>query len=313
MKYIEEYREGEKCSGTYLCKTKQNLKTKNGKSYYSLVLQDKTGIADAKVWDLNNGIEDFDSMDYIHVDGLVTSFQGNLQWNVSRIRKSAEGDYDPKEYLPSTKKDVAAMYRELTGYVEGIRNPYLHQLAASYFVQDKDFIKKFKGHSAAKSIHHSFIGGLLEHTLGVVKICDLIAKNYPVIHRDLLLTAALFHDIGKIEELNVFPANDYTDDGQLLGHIFIGTEEVGRRIETIPDFPKKLATELQHCLLSHHGELEFGSPKKPAIVEAVALSHADNMDAKLQAMAELLDNSGQNEWLGYSKVFESNLRRTGDS
>ena len=192
-----------------------------------------------------------------------------------------------------------------------IKNPYLNKLAAGYFVDDPAFAKAFQFHSAAKSVHHGFVGGLLEHTLSVVKMCDYFAGFYKEINRDLLLTAAVFHDIGKTKELSVFPENDYTDDGQLLGHIIIGTEMVSDRIRQIPDFPEKLAVELKHCILAHHGELEYGSPKKPALLEAMALNLADNADAKMETMIEVLRAAGNNQgWLGYNRLLETNIRKT---
>lgn len=174
------------------------------------------------------------------------------------------------------------------------------------------FERRFKFHSAAKSVHHGFVGGLLEHTLGVTKNCDYFAKMYPVLNRDLLLTAAIFHDIGKLKELSTFPENDYTDAGQLLGHIMIGAEWVGDAIKSIDGFPVVLANELKHCILAHHGELEFGSPKKPALVEALALSFADNIDAKMETFRELLVNVPENDtkWQGYNRFMETNFRRT---
>ena len=205
------------------------------------------------------------------------------------------------------------MYAELAALVQSIKNPYLHQLAAGYFVEDKAFVKAFCFHSAAKSVHHGFVGGLLEHTLSVMKLCDYYAGYYKRINRDLLLTAALFHDIGKTKELSCFPENDYTDDGQLLGHIVIGAEMVGERIRQIPGFPDRLATELKHCILAHHGELEYGSPKKPALIEALALNFADNTDAKLQTMTEILNGAGDNQgWLGYNRLMETNIRKTSE-
>lgn len=161
-------------------------------------------------------------------------------------------------------------------------------------------------------MHHGFVGGLLEHTLGVTKNCDYFAKMYPILNRDLLLTAAIFHDIGKLKELSTFPENDYTDAGQLLGHIMIGAEWVGDAIKSIDGFPVVLANELKHCILAHHGELEFGSPKKPALVEALALSFADNIDAKMETFRELLVNVPENDtkWQGYNRFMETNFRRT---
>lgn len=311
MRFICELREGDNISGIYLCKNKQNLKTKAGKSYYSLLLQDKTGTVDAKVWDLNNGIEHFESMDFIKVDGMVTSFQGALQVNVRRVRRTQEQEYDMRDYLPTSRFSIDDMMKELTGYITTIQNPYLKALLESFFVKDAAFIKSFKEHSAAKSVHHGFVGGLLEHTLSVTKLCDFYCKRYPVLNRDLLLTAAMSHDIGKTTELSLFPANDYTDEGQLLGHIVVGTEMIHDKIRDIPNFPKVLANELKHCILAHHGELEYGSPKKPALVEALALNLADNTDAKMETMTEIFAGTADTtEWMGYNRLFESNLRKT---
>ena len=277
-------------------------------------MQDKTGTLDAKVWDPNSqGIDDFDTLDYIAVVGDVTSFQGALQLNVKRIRKAREGEYDSKDYLPVSDKDIDLMYQELTQFIQDMKNPYLKKLCSGFFLEDQDFERRFKFHSAAKNVHHGFVGGLLEHTLSVVKLCEYYTKAYPMLQRDLLLAAAMFHDVGKLEELSVFPENDYTDAGQLLGHILIGAELVGERIRAIPGFPVKLANELKHCILSHHGELEYGSPKKPAIAEALALSFADNTDAKMQTMKEALEaTNGNTGWLGYNRLFESNIRKTSE-
>lgn len=312
MKYIETLREGERIAGVYLCKFCQQALTKNGKAYLNVILQDRTGTIDAKVWDPNSqGIDDFEALDYIDVMGDVTSFMNALQVNVKRVRKAREGEYDPKDYLPVSSKDIEQMYEDLKKYIAKIQNPYLQELTASYYLRDEDFIRRFKFQSAAKTVHHGFVGGLLEHTLSVTKMCDYFADNYPILNRDLLLTAAIFHDIGKTEELSAFPENDYTDAGQLLGHIMIGVEMVGERIRQIPDFPVKLGNELKHCILAHHGELEYGSPKKPALAEALALNFADNADAKLETVTEILHAAGDNkEWLGFNRLLDSNIRKT---
>ena len=311
MKYIKDYKEGDRLSDIYLCKHKQSAVTKNGKPYDNVILQDKTGTIDAKIWDPNNaGIEDFDSMDYIEVYGDVTSFQGALQVNVKRVRKCREGEYTPADYLPVSKFGIPEMTEELLKFIGSIKNPYLHGVLEAFFVKDPDFLKAFQQSSAAKTIHHGFVGGLLQHTLAVTRLCDYYCTQYPILNRDLLLTAAICHDIGKTKELSLFPLNDYTEDGQFLGHIMIGTEMVGEKIRQIEDFPVLLANELKHCILSHHGELEFGSPKKPAIVEAVALSYADNTDAKMETFTEIMENSKEKGWLGYNRLFESNLRGT---
>lgn len=311
MNYINELRDGEMISDVYLCKNKVVAKTKAGKSYYSMQLQDRTGTIDAKVWDLNNGIAHFEAMNYIRIEAQVTSFNGTLQLNVKRVRVADEGEFDPTDYMPCSNNDIEVMYSELIDIVGNVSNVYLNKLLASFFIEDKAFIDKFKKHSAAKSIHHGFIGGLLEHTLSVAKVCEFMSTRYSIINRDLLVTAAIFHDIGKIDELSVFPENDYTDEGQLVGHIVMGTMMISDRIKTIEGFPIVLANELKHCILSHHGELEYGSPKKPAIIEALALSLADHMDAKLQTFTEFVNsNEDKTEWLGYNKLFESNVRLT---
>ncbi|HIX14632.1 MAG TPA: HD domain-containing protein [Candidatus Hungatella pullicola] len=312
MRFIESFREGMHVSDVYLCKNKQIALTKAGKEYGNLLLQDKTGTIDGKIWDLGSpGISNFETMDYVFVDADVTVFQNNYQLNIKRIRKASEDEYMPGDYLPLSSKDVDQMYGELMGFVKSIKNSYMRRLAESFFVDDKEFIKEFRFHSAAKSVHHGFVGGLLEHTLSVVKLCDYYASYYPMINRDLLLCGAMFHDIGKLRELSSFPENDYTDDGQLLGHIIMGTEMVSEKIKTIPDFPPKAAAELKHCILAHHGELEYGSPKKPALLEALALNLADNTDAKIETMMEALKNGGDNRgWLGFNRLMDSNIRRT---
>lgn len=314
MRYISELKEGMNVSEIYLCKVKNISRTKAGKTFYSLVLQDKTGIIDTKIWELNNGIEHFEQMDYVKVEGNVTSFQGSLQFNVRRLRKAREGEYSPIDYIPCTDKDINEMYRELTGFVNRLENTSLRQLLIAFF-GDKEFAVRFRSHSAAKRVHHGFMGGLLEHTLSVTRICSFFCEHYPILNRDLLISAALLHDIGKVDELSEFPENDYTDQGQLLGHIVMGTMMIDEKIRSIPGFPKKLATELKHCILAHHGELEFGSPKKPALIEALALHFADNTDAKMETFIEALaeENRNEGEWRGFNRLLESNIRATSQS
>ena len=311
MKYLKDYHDGDRVYDVYLCKHKQAAVTKNGKTYLNVILQDKSGTLDAKVWDPNSaGIEEFEPMDYIEVGGDVSSFQGALQISVKRVRVCREGEYNPADYLPVSKKDIEGMYQELLAMIQRTKNPFLKELLEAFFVKDTDFIKKFKNSSAAKSVHHGFVGGLLEHTLSVAKMCEFYCTQYPMLKRDLLITAALVHDMGKIREVSPFPLNDYTDDGNLLGHIVMGVEMVGEKVRDIPGFPPVLAGEIKHCILAHHGEYEYGSPKKPAIMEAVALNFADNTDAKMETFTELLENTDQTEWLGFNRLFDSNVRMT---
>ncbi len=318
MKYIENFHDGLRVAGVYLVKTKNLALTKNGKEYMNVTLQDRTGSVDAKVWEPNSpGINEFDVLDYVYVEGNVTVYNGTNQLSIQRLSVAEEGSYDPKDYLPVSERPLEEMAQELTTDIQSVQNPYLRQLLERFFVQDQAFRKEFMAHSAAKSVHHGYVGGLLEHTLSVTAICDYFAKHYPDLHRDLLVTAALCHDIGKVRELTKFPRNDYSDEGQLIGHIVIGYEMIMNAVREIPDFPPVLAAELGHCILAHHGELEYGSPKKPALMEAMALSFADNVDAKLETMREALgaaDRSGKskenNGWIGFNRLIDSNLRRT---
>ena len=308
MRYINELRDGEQVNGIYFCKVKNALKTKMGKSYYALTLQDKTGVVDAKIWELNNGIEHFEAMDYINVIGSVTMYQGSIQLNVTRVRKAGEGEYDMRDFMPTSERNMNEMAGELKGYISSVENTYLKTLLTKIFIDDKEFYKAFTVHSAAKSMHHGFVGGLMEHTLAVTKICDFLAKQYPMLNRDLLISGALLHDIGKVSELSAFPSNDYTDDGQLLGHIYMGTAKVNDAAKEIPGFPAKLLTEVSHCILSHHGKLEYGSPKKPSLAEAIAINFADDCDAKLEALKELFDSNPTMP--AYSKMLDNVVRRT---
>ena len=308
MKFIKDLNSGDRVADIYMCKHVQSATTKNGKTYYSVTLQDKTGTVDAKIWDPHSeGIDEFTDLDYIDVYGEVTVFMGALQVNIKRARLCHEGEYDQSLYLPVSSKDNDTMYKELLQIISSVENKYLKKVLEAFFVEDQEFIKSFRKSSAAKSVHHGFIGGLLEHTLSVTKMCDYFSKTYPTINRDLLITAAICHDIGKVKELSLFPTNDYTDEGQFLGHIVMGSEMVSEKIRNVPDFPPLLKQELQHCIIAHHGKFEFGSPKMPAIIEAMALHLADNADAKLETFSEIIQNSSETGWLGYNRLMESNL------
>lgn len=313
MRYIDSLHEGERVTSVYMCKQKNTAITKNGKPYDNVLLQDKTGTLDAKIWEPNSmGIEDFEALDFIEVQGEVTVFNGSMQMSIKRVRKCNEGDFDMKDFLPVSSRNAEEMYNELMQIKNKIKNPYLRKLLDSFFMEDTVLVKAFKIHSAAKSVHHGFVSGLLEHTLGVANLCDCFADRYPMLNRDLLLAGAMLHDIGKLKELSDFPENDYTDDGQLLGHIIIGVEMIGERVRSIPEFPKRLEAELKHLIVSHHGEYEFGSPKKPAIMEAFALNFADNMDAKMETLKELLSTpqAQGGDWIGFQKMLDTNVRRT---
>lgn len=310
MRYVKDLKDGYAVSDVYLCKTKNMATTKNGKEYINVILGDKTGNIDCKIWNADSaGIADFEPKDYVFVNGEVKTFNGSLQMDIRQIRKADEGEYNLEDFIPVSKKDINEMYDAVIKCISTVDNNYLHALLEEFFVNDADFITAFKASSAAKSIHHNFSGGLLEHTLGVARLCAFYSKQYPAINKDLLLTSALLHDIGKIYELTDFPENDYSDEGNLLGHIIIGIEMVTKKVDKIPGFPKELADEVKHCIAAHHGKLEFGSPKKPGIIEAMALSYADDTDAKMQTFTQFIEDSDTYDW-AYSKPFEGNVRLT---
>ncbi len=314
MLFIQEWNEGMRVAGIYLCRSKTSAVTRNGKAYENLTLMDRTGTVDAKIWEPSDpAIDDFEALDFIDVVGDISRFNGSLQISIKRARKAREGEFDPADYLPTSEKDIGKMYEVLTGFIEKVEEPHLSELLKSFFVEDEDFISRFKASSAAKTIHHAFVGGLLQHTLYVTNLCYFLTRHYPFLKKDLLLTAAICHDIGKTVEISSFPRNDYTDDGQLLGHIMIGAEMIHDKAREIPDFPEDLESDLKHCILAHHGEFEYGSPKKPALAEALALNLADNMDARLEMLDEFFRANVQkpkDEWLGYHRILESNIRRT---
>ena len=310
MRFINDLGEGNNIQGVYLCKQKTSTVTKNGKPYDSVILQDKTGSIDAKIWDpYNPGIREFEAGDFVDVYGDVVMFNNAKQERLTNVRRAEEGEYNTADYFPVTDKNVEDMYAELLSILDSIKSSYLKELLNSFF-RDDETASKFKKSSAAKTVHHGFIGGLLEHTLGVTKLCDMYTLLYPMLNRDLLLAAAMLHDIGKLRELSLFPMNDYTDEGQLLGHIVIGCQMIGEAADKIEGFPTSVKHELQHCILAHHGEYEYGSPKKPAIMEAVALNFADNTDAKMEHISEQLKSNTAEGWMGFDKFLDSNFRKS---
>ncbi|WP_287386752.1 3'-5' exoribonuclease YhaM family protein [Lachnospira sp.] len=311
MRYIETLKDGERISEVYYVKQKQIALTRTNKEYGNVILADKTGQIDTKIWDLNSGgIQEFEVGDFVDVSGQISSYNGSLQFKVERIRVANEDEYVISDYVPSSRYDVEDMFKELLGFVDSVKNEYLKQLLNSFFRNDENFVKAFKNTSAAKTVHHGFTGGLLEHSLSVTRLCDKMASNYDYLNRDLLISAAMLHDAGKTRELSEFPKNDYTDEGNFLGHIVIGYEMVMEKIKKIEGFPEILKLEIGHCILAHHGELEYGSPKKPSIAEAIALSMADNIDAKLETLREALEAKDTNDWIGFNRWLDANVRKT---
>ncbi|MDR1639593.1 MAG: HD domain-containing protein [Clostridiales bacterium] len=311
MHYIEDFKESDHVVDHYLCKQKQTLKTRSGKNYLSLRLQDKTGYIDAKVWEMSNDIHNFEENDFIKVDGVVLTYQNDLQLKVNKIRKSVEGEYDPSNYIPRTEKDIDALMRIVTETIKSVSIGCLKQLMENIFLKNPEINAAFQRHSAAKNMHHNYLGGLIEHTVSVMQICEFMSGRHKFINRDLLVCSALLHDIGKIYELSDFPDNEYTDDGQLLGHIMMGADLVKRESDKIPDFPHQLQSLLVHSILAHHGEFEYGSPKRPNTIEAYILHCADNMDAKIKMFEDSLSSSsGSGKWVGFNRMIDRNVRKS---
>ena len=248
-RFIENFRDGLRVNNVYLVKTKNAAVTKNGKEYLNVCLQDRTGTIDAKVWEPNSpGISDFSPMDYVYVEGNVSIYNGVNQLSIQRLSVASVGTYAAEDFLPVSKHDREEMGKELFALIKTVQNPYLQKLLQKLFVEDKAFMQEFSFHSAAKTVHHSYVGGLLEHTLSVAKLCQFYAEHYPDLNKDILVSAALCHDIGKMRELSEFPRNDYSDEGQLLGHIMIGYTMLSEKIALIPDFPNALRSEFLHCI-----------------------------------------------------------------
>jgi 3'-5' exoribonuclease len=270
----------------YLVLTKQQRTTKTAKPYLSLTLGDNSGQIEARVWDpLDSRIaQDFSRGDVVKVRASVSKFEGTLQMKVDQLKKLAPADYNRMDLLPATTYDVDVLWTKLVGTVESFTDPDLKRLVLT-LLDDPVISAAFREAPAAKQLHHAWLGGLLEHVVSLVGLAERVAPHYPMLMRDLLLTGVILHDLGKIRELAWGSGFEYTLEGQLLGHIQIGMGMVERTIDTLPDFPPRLKTLVLHLILSHHGKLEFGSPKLPMIPEALMLNFLDDMDAKMQTLA----------------------------
>lgn len=282
---------------------KQVRSKKDGAPYFALALCDRTGQLEARMWDIT-GAGDFAAGDVVKLRGQVLRYQDRLQINIERVRKALPDEYDLGDYVPKTTRDVEELWAELNGYVSSFTNPHLQRLLR-VFLDDPEIAAALKDAPAAKSMHHAWIGGLLEHIVSLLGIAELAARHYQEINRDLLLSGVVLHDIGKLRELRWGTSFDYTIEGQLVGHIVIGIRMIEQKLARLPDFPESLRVLVEHIVISHHGKYEFGSPKLPMIPEAMLLHYLDDMDAKMQTMqnefarAELQgrDPSQVTEWV----------------
>jgi 3'-5' exoribonuclease len=289
-------------TSSFVVASKQVKAKKTGEPYLALTLSDRTGQLEAKMWDNVAAVmETFEQDDFVKVKGLLNKYNGRFQLTVHKLRRLEENEVDPTDYLPKCPRDIEELWLELGGFVATFQNPYLKALLAA-FMADPEIAPAYKTAPAAKTLHHAYIGGLLDHVVSLFRLCDLAVRNYPQIDRDLLLTGAFLHDVGKIHELSYGRSFTYTTRGQLLGHMVIELEMLHAKIAEVPDFPKALKTLLEHLIISHHGQYEFGSPKLPMFPEALMLHYLDDLDSKMESMrAHLERESGyEGDWTGYN-------------
>ncbi len=304
--YIDQLCEGEGIISFFLVRSKQILTTKAGKPYISLTLQDKTGNIPARVWDNAAELGDqFKLNDVVKIEATVETYNHQLQLIVRRLRPAADEEFELSDFVPHSTHDIEEMYLELCSFIESIENPHLKNLLDAFF-QDEDFLKEFKSSSAARFIHHVHVGGLLEHSLSTARLCEYLTTQYESLDADLLITMAILHDIGKVKELEMSPAINYTEEGNLLGHITLGIQMVGERIGQLPDFPPNLRMLIEHMILSHHGQSEWGSPIKPMFLEAEVLHRADDMDVKVDIITRALaeDRDPDSPWTAYHRALD---------
>jgi len=289
-------------TSSFVVASKQVKAKKNGEPYLALVLADRTGQIEAKMWDnVEEFIAVFEQDDFLKVKGLVNKYKNRFQLTIHKLRRMNEVDIDFTDYLPKTTKDIGELWRTLTEFVATFQNPHLKSLV-ELFMADAEIAERYRNAPAAKTLHHAYIGGLLDHVVSLFRSCDLICRNYPQVNRDLLLTGAFLHDIGKIQELTYNRAFTYTTRGQLLGHMIIELEMLQAKLPAIPDFPVQLKTLLEHMIISHHGQYDFGSPKLPMFPEALMLHYLDDLDSKMESMRAHFEREAllDGPWTGYN-------------
>ncbi len=282
--YIADLQPAQLVTGVFLVQSKDIRPKKTGEPYLALNLADRTGDIDAKMWDnVDKVIDTFERDDFVRVKGLPAIYQNKLQFTVHNLQRVAENEVELGDFFPASRRDPAEMFAELRGIIAGMANPHLRGLLNAIF-DDPDIAPRYQRAPAAKTIHHAWLGGLIEHVLSLCTLCKLVVPHYPGVDMDLMLTGAILHDIGKIEELTYERSFNYSDAGQLIGHIIIGARIVDEKTRLIPGFPGRLKTLVEHLILSHHGELAFGSPKVPMCAEAMLLHHLDNLDSKMETI-----------------------------
>ncbi|MGO9088754.1 MAG: 3'-5' exoribonuclease YhaM family protein [Candidatus Sulfotelmatobacter sp.] len=294
--------ENKTITSSFVVASKQVKAKKNGEPYLALTLADRTGQIEAKMWDnVEEFILAFEQDDFLKIKGLINKYKNRFQLTIHKLRRMEEAEIDFTDYLPKTTKDIGELWRTLTEFVATFQNPHLKSLV-ELFMADAEIAERYRNAPAAKTLHHAYIGGLLDHVVSLFRSCDLMCQNYPQVNRDLLLTGAFLHDIGKVQELTYNRAFSYTTRGQLLGHMIIELEMLQAKLARLPDFPAELKTLLEHMIISHHGQYDFGSPKLPMFPEALMLHYLDDLDSKMEAMRAHFEREAELEgpWTSYN-------------
>ncbi len=289
-------------TSTFVVVAKQIKPKKTGDPYLALTLGDRSGQLEAKMWDnVEEVLEAFDQDDFLKVKGLINKYKQRFQLTIHKLRKLGDSEIEFADYLPKTTKDIDELWRALAAFVAGFENPHLKALVQA-FMNDPEIAPAYRNAPAAKTLHHAYIGGLLDHVVSLFRSCDLLCRNYPQINRDLLLTGVFLHDIGKIHELTYNRSFSYTTKGQLLGHMVIELEMLQSKLAQRPGFPEELKTMVEHLIISHHGEYEFGSPKLPMFPEALMLHYLDDLDSKMEAMRAQFEREStlDGPWTSYN-------------
>ncbi len=297
---------GTTVNGVYLLSAKETRTTRAGKPFYKLRVSDRTGTVDCTVWEIDQMEEGAGAGDLAQVSARVTEYQGKAQLEASSVAVAPSDSACPRDFLPCTYRDIDELRGFLEFHIGSVYDRDYSALLQSIF-GDPEFLDTFVTAPAAKLFHHAYLGGLVEHTVSVAEMCDFVAQQYARVDRDLLLTAALLHDVGKTQELSFDTAIDYTDAGRFLGHVIQGVTLVADHAKRLPGFPEDKLQQLLHCIVSHHGELEWGSPKRPKTIEALILHHVDNLDAKVKGFLEIVDGSRDASWTDLRNLFRRPL------
>ncbi|HET7317970.1 MAG TPA: HD domain-containing protein [Nitrospirota bacterium] len=311
MQTISSLKEGDWVEEIYLVTSKQVSTAKNGVTYLALKLADKSGEIDGRLWDNADEVAGkFEREDFVRIKGMASNYQGSMQIKMKTLEKVDDSRVDMANFLESSPRNIDEMVRELRTVAASVKNPHLRKLMDS-FLNDTAFMAVFRQAPAAKTLHHNYIGGLLEHVVELMDLIRDLAKHFPSADADLLTAGAFLHDIGKVRELTIKKSIGYTTEGRLLGHISLGYEMVTEKVNAIPGFPGELAMLLKHIMLSHHGEYEFGSPKRPKIQEAIIINYLDDLSAKINNFQATLkkENVAAGEWTGFSKMHDRYLYR----